>query len=125
MVAIVAEIYICFVFLSFFNVFAMVVCEIYGFCSFLCFFNAFALVVVWELWKGLGISGMLWDTPGCFGRPWEALGGSGKLWGALLAEGIQGRSIKDLLRIFLQHIFRKPKEKDQEIHTGLIVHIPS
>ena len=32
------------------------------FVVFLCFFNVFALVVVWELWKGLGISGEPWDA---------------------------------------------------------------
>ena len=41
------------------------------FLVFLCFFNVFALVVVWELWRGLGISGKLPD----------ALGDSGMLWG--------------------------------------------
>ena len=60
-----------FVFLCFFNVFALVVSEIHGFYSFSWFFNVFALVVVWELWRGLGISGKLPD----------ALGDSGMLWG--------------------------------------------
>ena len=53
-----------------------IVYEIYVFLLFLSFFNVFALVVVLEVWKGLGISGELWETPGCFGsleRLWEAL----------------------------------------------------
>ena len=83
MVAIIAEIYIFFVFLCFFYVFAMVVCEIYGFCSFsIIVVNVFALVAVWELWKGLGISGGLWDALGDSGMLWEALGGSVRLWEA-------------------------------------------
>ena len=41
------------------------------FLVFLGFFHVFALVVVWELWRGLGISGKLPD----------ALGDSGMLWG--------------------------------------------
>ena len=41
------------------------------FMVFLSFFNVFALVVVWELWRGLGISGKLPD----------ALDDSGMLWG--------------------------------------------
>ena len=42
-----------------------------NFVVFIGFFNVFALVVVWELWKGLGISGELWDALGDSGTLWE------------------------------------------------------
>jgi hypothetical protein len=54
------------------------------------FLYVFALVVVWELWRGLGISGKLSDALGDFGMLWEAFW---RLWAL--------RSIDDLLSIFL------------------------
>ena len=88
MVAIVAEIYVFFVF-CFFNVFAMVVCEIYGFVIFM-FFQCFcfgsglgALARFGDLSGALGCSGRLRDALGALrgsGRLCEALGSSGRLW---------------------------------------------
>ena len=75
------------------------------FLVFLGFFNVFALVAVWELWKGLGISGELWGALGDSGMLWEALGGSVRLWedlGGSVSRGDTG-----------------------EIHKGLIAYIPS
>ena len=57
------------------------------FVFFLCFFYVFALVAVWELWKGLGISGELWGALGDSGMLWEALGGSERLCEALGRSG--------------------------------------
>ena len=60
-----------FVFLGFFNVFALVVSEIHGFSSFSWFFQCFCFG------SGLGALerfGDLWEAPGCSGRRWDALG---------------------------------------------------
>ena len=72
MVAIVPEIYGFFWFFFVFSMFLLwsfVRSMIFVVC--LGFFNVFALVAVWEVWKGLGISGELWDALGDSGMLWE------------------------------------------------------
>jgi len=70
------------------------------------FFNVFALVVVWELWRGLGISGKLPD----------ALGDSGMLWGGSIDPMPQPPNIRGYP--YIERMAQPQNNKPLAIETG-------
>ena len=62
------------------------------FVVFLGFFNAVTLVMVWELWKGLGISGEPWDALSTLSVEVKGRGSSIRNGSASMVKGLRVKS---------------------------------